>query len=113
MEIGAEVGDMVSGAFITLADLSVPQLEVFLDETDAANFAIGYKAEVVFDALPDSVFTGQVIQVDPRLNNQGNISTVQGLVQLDPRSIRWVTGWDERCGRYRWRSCGECNLNSC
>jgi len=84
MEIGADVGDMVSGAFITLADLSVPQLEVFLDETDAANFAIGYEAEVVFDALPDSVFTGQVIQVDPRLNNQGNISTVQGLVQLDP-----------------------------
>ena len=84
MEVGADVGDMVSGAFVTLADLSLPQLEVFLDETDAANFAIGYEAEVVFDALPDSLFTGRVIQVDPRLNNQGNISTVQGLVQLDP-----------------------------
>ena len=78
---------MVSGAFVTLADLSLPQLEVFLDETDAANFAIGYEAEVIFDALPDSSFTGRVIQVDPRLSNQGNISTVQGLVQLDPSSF--------------------------
>ncbi len=85
MEVGADVGDIVSGAFVTLADLSLPHLEVFLDETDAANFAIGYEAEIIFDALPDSVFMGRVIQVDPRLNNQGNISTVQGLVQLDAR----------------------------
>ena len=83
MEVGAEVGDTVSGSFVTLADLSLPHLEVFLDETDAANFAIGYEAEIIFDAQPDSVFTGRVIQVDPSLNSQGNISTVQGLVQLD------------------------------
>ena len=84
MEVGADVGDTVSGSFVTLADLSLPQLEVFLDETDAANFSIGYEAEVIFDAQPDSVFTGRVIQVDPSLNSQGNISTVQGLVELDP-----------------------------
>ena len=84
MEVGADVGDTVSGSFVTLADLSLPQLEVFLDETDAAIFAIGYEAEVIFDAQPDSVFTGRVIQVDPSLNSQGNISTVQGLVELDP-----------------------------
>ena len=84
MVVGADVGDTVSGSFVTLADLSLPQLEVFLDETDAANFAIGYEAEVIFDAQPDSVFTGRVIQVDPSLNSQGNISTVQGLVELDP-----------------------------
>jgi RND family efflux transporter MFP subunit len=87
MEVGAAVGDTVSGSFITLADLSMPHLEVFLDETDAANFAVGYEAEVIFDALPDSMFMGHVIQVDPSLESQGNISTIQGLVQLDTGPI--------------------------
>ncbi len=83
MEVSADVGDAVTGPFINLADLSLPHLEVFLDETDAANFSMGYEAEVIFDALPDSLFTGRVIQVDPSLNTQGNVSTVRGLVQLD------------------------------
>ena len=87
LEVTAEVGDTVSGPFITLADLSLPHLEVFLDETDADKFAIGYEAEVIFDALPDDIFTGRVIQVDPSLNTQGGVSTVQGLVQLDMGAI--------------------------
>jgi len=87
LRVTAEVGDTVSGPFITLADLSLPHLEVFLDETDADKFAIGYEAEVVFDAFPDFTFTGQVIQVDPSLNTQGNISTVRGLVRLDTGAI--------------------------
>jgi len=87
VEVSADIGDTVSGSFILLADLSLPHLEVFLDETDAANFAIGYEAEVIFDALPDSVFMGRVIQVDPSLNTQANISTVQGLVELESGQI--------------------------
>jgi multidrug efflux pump subunit AcrA (membrane-fusion protein) len=87
MEVSADVGDTVSSSFITLADLSLPHLEVFLDETDAGSFAIGYEAEVIFDALPDSVFTGKVVQVDPSLRSQGNVSTIQGLVQLDPSPV--------------------------
>ena len=83
LEVTADVGDTVSGPFIKLADLSLPHLEVFLDETDADKFAIGYEAEIIFDALPDAIFTGRVIQVDPSLNPQGGVSTVQGLIQLD------------------------------
>ena len=83
LEVTADVGDTVSGPFIKLADLSLPHLEVFLDETDADKFAIGYEAEIIFDALPDAIFTGRVIQVDPSLNTQGGVSTVQGLIQLD------------------------------
>jgi HlyD family secretion protein len=83
MDITADEGDSPNTTFITLADLSSPYIEVFLDETDADKFAIGYQAEVVFDAIPDSVFAGQVVQVDPSLNTQGNVSTLQGLVQLD------------------------------
>ena len=83
MEITADVGDEVSGAFLTLADLSVAQLEIALDETDADKIAIGYAVEVIFDSFPDIVYTGEVVQLDPSLSTEMGISTVEGLVQLD------------------------------
>jgi multidrug efflux pump subunit AcrA (membrane-fusion protein) len=82
MEITADVGDEVSGAFLTLADLSVAQLEIALDETDADKIAIGYAVEVIFDSFPDIVYTGEVVQLDPSLSTEMGISTVEGLVQL-------------------------------
>lgn len=87
LDVSADVGDTVNGPFITLADLSQPQLEVFLDETDADKFAVGYEAEVIFDAIPDTVFSGQVTQVSPSLNTQGNVSTLEGLVQLNGSTV--------------------------
>ncbi len=87
LELNADVGDTVPGPFITLADLSLPHLEVFLDETDADKFAIGYEAEIIFDAFPASIFTGKVVQVNPSLNTQGNVSTVKGLVEIDTAPI--------------------------
>jgi HlyD family secretion protein len=83
MEVTADAGDTVSGPFITLADLSLAQLEVFVDETDADKFSVGYEAEIIFDAIPDSTFLGEVIQVDPQLDSQGGVSTVRGMVLLD------------------------------
>jgi len=83
MEIAADVGDEVSGAFLTLADLSVAQLEIALDETDADKIAIGYAVEVIFDSFPDVVYSGAVVQLDPSLSTEMGISTVEGLVQLD------------------------------
>jgi len=83
MEITADVGDEVTGAFLTVADLSVAQLEVALDETDADKIAIGYAVEVIFDSFPDVVHNGTVIQLDPSLSTDMGISTVEGLVQLE------------------------------
>ncbi len=84
MSLDFVVGDTVGAtAVVTIADLSQPYLEVFLDETDWGNIAVGYDAEVTFDALPDQVFTGKVTQVDPGLYTSGNTSVVRGLVLLD------------------------------
>jgi multidrug efflux pump subunit AcrA (membrane-fusion protein) len=44
---------------------------------------VDYEVEVYFDASPDRVFTGRVVQVDPSLYTSGQISTVKGLVKLD------------------------------
>ncbi len=84
--VNANVGQNVSGSFITLADLSQPHLEIFLDETDLGKIALDYEVEVIFDALPDEVFKGSVIQVDPSLYTSQGISTVRGLVKLNDDS---------------------------
>jgi len=79
------VGDTVSenSEIITIADLSQKNIEIYLDETDWDKIVVGYEAEVTFDALPDQVFTGKVIQVDPGLYTSNNTSVVHGLIALD------------------------------
>jgi RND family efflux transporter MFP subunit len=84
MSLDFVVGDSVgTSAVVTISDLSQPYLEIFLDETDWGSIAVGYNAEVIFDALPDEVFTGKVTQVDPGLYTSGNTSVVRGIVLLD------------------------------
>lgn len=88
MEITAQTGERVgTTAIITLADLSRPELEIFLDETDLDKIEVGYDVDVTFDALPDQTFTGQVVQVDPSLYSSGGVSAIRALVQLDQASF--------------------------
>jgi HlyD family secretion protein len=84
MSLDIAIGDTAgTSAVVTIADLSQKCLEVYLDETDWGNIAVGFEAEVTFDALPDEVYTGKVTQVDPGLYTSGNTSVVRGLVVLD------------------------------
>jgi multidrug efflux pump subunit AcrA (membrane-fusion protein) len=48
---------------------------------------LGYEAEVVFDALPDDTFTGQVIQVDPQLVDSNGVTAVRAVLQLNTDSF--------------------------
>ena len=87
MSLDFVVGDSVgTSAVLIIADLSQKYLEIFLDETDWGNIAVSYDAEVIFDALPNQVFTGKVTQVDPGLYTSENTSVVRGLVLLDETS---------------------------
>ena len=88
LSISAKVGDNVAtNAFINMADLSQPYLEVLVDETDLNNVGIGYEVQVTFDALPDQTFTGHIISIDPSLVNVANVSAVSSTVQLDTTSF--------------------------
>jgi RND family efflux transporter MFP subunit len=87
MSIDTSVGDTVgTETVITVADLSQYYLEIFLDETDWGNVAVGYEAEIIFDALPEKTFTGEVIQVDPGLYTSGNTSVVRAIVKMNDTS---------------------------
>jgi len=88
LDITADVGESLSSnSFITLADLSQPLLVVYLDETDLDKVAVGYEVEVVFDAYPDDMFTGHIIQVDPQLESVSGVAAIKTLVILDANSF--------------------------
>jgi HlyD family secretion protein len=48
---------------LTLADMSVIQAEVEVDETSIPQVELGQQATVTIDALPDRVFTGRVAEI--------------------------------------------------
>lgn len=85
ISVGGKMGDEVNAlaTFITVADLVHPQVAFSVDETDADKVAIGGTAEVTFDALPDQVFAGQVVQVNPSLTTSNNIQVLSGLIEID------------------------------
>jgi HlyD family secretion protein len=94
VSIDAHVGDRVNNqTIITLTDLSQPRVEVYLDEIDSANVQVGDWAEIIFDAIPETTYPGQVVEVDPQLRQVGNTLGVRALVLLDepPHSLVKLT----------------------
>lgn len=86
LSTNVEAGDRIGGQnILTLGDVSQTMVEVYLDEADSVAVQVGERAEVIFDALPDTTFTGNVVQVDPSLVRAGNTQAVHAFVQLDPQ----------------------------
>jgi HlyD family secretion protein len=81
--VGGVVGTSGNSAVFTLADVSQTVLDVYMDETDLNNIAVNYKANVVFDALPDRTFTGKVSLVNPGLVTVSNVQAIEITVVLD------------------------------
>ena len=48
---------------LTLADMSVIQAEVEVDETNIPQVSLGQRAKVIIDALPDKTFVGKVTEI--------------------------------------------------
>jgi HlyD family secretion protein len=48
---------------LTIADLSVMEVEVEVDETDVVGVALGQAAKIRVDAFPDTVFEGKVTEI--------------------------------------------------
>ena len=84
VQVAAQAGEKVgTSTFITIANLDQLFVEVYLDETDATLVSAGKTVEVIFDALPDHLFYGDIVQVDPELYTSGNYSVIKALAQLD------------------------------
>jgi RND family efflux transporter MFP subunit len=85
--LAAQKGSAVDSAkFITVADMSRPTLNITVDENDLDQLVIGRAVEVTFDALPDSTFKGQIVQVDPELSSFGQFGGATATAELDADS---------------------------
>ena len=84
ISIAGDEGDLVtSEAFIVIADLSHPDVNFSYDETDLDKVAVGDKAQVVFDAVPDSTYDATVTSVSPSLTSSQGYSVLTGIARLE------------------------------
>jgi multidrug efflux pump subunit AcrA (membrane-fusion protein) len=85
LSLGFAVGDTAgSSSTVTIANLDQPYtLEIFLDQSDWSNIQLGYPVEVTFDLLPDTVYIGKVVSIDPDLTNTNGSLYVHAYVILD------------------------------
>jgi HlyD family secretion protein len=81
------VGERIGAeTLITIADLSQPYLEIFIDETDLDKIQVGNAVEVTFEALPEDIFNGNIVEVNPGLVEQNRVQAIRALVRLDETS---------------------------
>jgi RND family efflux transporter MFP subunit len=81
LKSGQEAG---TASIVTIADLSQPYLiDASLDETDWDKARVGFKASVTFDLLPNNTYSGEIVQVYPKLDGSSGTNMVHILVQLD------------------------------
>jgi HlyD family secretion protein len=66
---------------LTIADMSVIEAEVEVDETDIPSVRIGQTAKVAIDAIPDRTFTGRVTEI----GNSPIQQTTAGAAQIGQR----------------------------
>lgn len=78
------IQNALGSTLMTLADMSVITAEVYVDETDIVNVAVGQEADVVVDALPGKVFRGRVTEVgDQAILRSTGIATSQSTAGID------------------------------
>jgi len=84
MSVSAVVGTQLgTSEIITIADMDAPLLEFWVEETDMAAVQVGNRVNVVFEALPDLIYSGVIVQVDPALVTVSNTPAVQAWARLD------------------------------
>ena len=90
----AVVGTMNNAGtvLLTLADMSVIQAEVEVDETSIPNVELGQQAKITIDALPDKSFKGHVTEI----GNSPIQSTTPGATGTQATNFKVVVVLDEQ-----------------
>jgi len=92
--VSVRMGELITPGepLVTLGDLATLRVETTdLDEVDVARVALGQRASVTFDAIPERVFVGQVVRISPMAEPGAggvNYTVVVVLDESDP-AIRW------------------------
>lgn len=80
----AQAGEPVGTApILTLADLESPLVRFWVEESDLISVAPGNPVNVIFEALPDYVFPGGIVRVNPALVIVDGTPAVQAWAGVD------------------------------
>lgn len=81
--ISASVGEAVgTNPVVTMVDSGVGRIRFYLEESDLDKVAVGNPVTVVFDALPEQAFPGQIDHVDPMLVTVDGTAAIQAWATL-------------------------------
>ena len=83
LEVNAEVGETVNGTVLVLADLDTPVVQFWVEESDLNSVAVGNPVNIVFSALQDLTYNGEIYRVDPVLVTVGSTPAVQAWATID------------------------------
>jgi HlyD family secretion protein len=83
VDVEAIPGQRVGNApVITLADMASPEVQFWVEESDLSEVAVGNRVEIEFEGLPDQLFDGEVVRIDPALVTVDNSLAVQAYADL-------------------------------
>jgi RND family efflux transporter MFP subunit len=84
LTVAGQVGDKFdTSTFITLADLSHPNVQFAIDQTDMDKVSVGETVQVTFDAISGKTFTGKVVRIDPALVTVSGYQAIQAEASID------------------------------
>jgi multidrug efflux pump subunit AcrA (membrane-fusion protein) len=66
-----------------MADLSHPNIQFAIDQTDMDKVLVGETVQVTFDALSGKTFTGKVIRIEPALVTVSGYQAIQAEASID------------------------------
>jgi HlyD family secretion protein len=72
-----------STALLLIADMSVVNVEVRVDETDIANVALGQKAKIKVDALGEKELEGKIVERAAWAQNRSGQTTAQAVASVN------------------------------
>ena len=83
--VNIEVGETATAdaTAIVLADLDSPVVQFWVEETDLSSVGIGNPVDIIFTALPDLTYPGEIYQIDPVLVSVGSTPAVQCWATID------------------------------
>lgn len=84
VDVAAISGERVGAEpIVTLADLQVPVVQFWVEQSDVSGVAVGNRVEIEFEGLAEQVFNGKVMRIDPALVTVENYLAVQAWASLD------------------------------
>ncbi|MGO4882817.1 MAG: efflux RND transporter periplasmic adaptor subunit [Bryobacteraceae bacterium] len=91
------VTNLAGSNIMTIADMSVITAEVKVDETDIVSVALGQKADITIDAIPNKIFKGHVMEIGDTaiLRSTGQAASQSATSSQEAKDFKVVIAMEE------------------